>query len=168
MLPADAQYAANIALMQQQPAMEGLLTQMAMQPLVNLQLLPGPSGDLTGVAWDVPTQSWIPLCDLINPIGEAVRAAGQIWSPDATVFTLIGLGLGYAVAAFAEKLLPYQRLVVWEYDAALFKAMLYAIDIAPLFSGKRVEVVVGTDTVAKVEPWYLTLEAHEKLHMALP
>lgn len=168
MMSPDAQYAANMLTLSRQPAMAGLVAQMAQMPLTNLQLLPGPTGHLTGCAWDVGSQSWLPLCDLQDPMGAAHQIVAQMWSPQQTVYTLIGLGLGYAVAAFAKRLLPYQRLVIWDMEGAFFKAMLYALDITDVFAGKRVEIYVGPDILSKIEPWYMSLEVHEKLHMALP
>jgi hypothetical protein len=103
-----------------------------------------------------------------DPMGAAEAAATQMWSPQHTVYTMMGLGLGYAIAALTRRLLPYQRLVVWDVDAGLFKAMLYTLDVSALFTGKRVEIYVGPDLLQQVEPWHLRLEVHEKLHMALP
>lgn len=168
MLSPDDQYAANMATLARQPAMAGLVAQMAQMPLTNLQLLPGPTGHLTGCAWDVGSQSWLPLCDLQDPVGAAQQITAQMWSPNQTIYTLIGLGLGYAVAALAKHLLSYQRLVIWDMEGAFFKAMLYALDINDVFAGKRVEIYVGPDILSKIEPWYMSLEVHEKLHMALP
>lgn len=168
MLSAEDQYAANCAVLAAQPAMAPLLAQLAQMPLVNLQLQPGPEGALIGCVWDVPSQTWVPLCDLQRPVAAAEEAAAQLWSPQQTVYTLLGVGLGYAVAALAKRLLPYQRLVVWDADGALFKAMLYCLDIREIFSGKRVEIYVGTDLLQRIDPWYLSLEVQEKLHLALP
>jgi hypothetical protein len=185
MRTADEQYAANLATLRAQPAMLPLVEQLANMPLVNLVMQPGPTGHQIGAAWNPKTQQpdiW--LCDRADPCGGArlaveeggtvTDAAGNsvqvppIWSPQTTVFTFLGVGLGYGVAALAKKLLPYQRLVCWDPEGMFFKAMLYCVDIQDIFHGKRVEIYVGNDLLPKIEPWYLSLEVHEKLHMAFP
>src|SRR5215831_15914444 len=114
MLTADAQYAANIQALSADPTMGPLVQQLANTPLVNF--LPGfaSDGHMIGAAWDVATQKWVALCEPEQPLEMAERATTQIWSAQQTVFTLIGIGMGYAVAAIAKRLLPYQRLVVWD------------------------------------------------------
>jgi len=167
-LAPDVQYAANIAALAENPAMGPLVTQLAQIPLTNCQLGQAPSGHLIGAGWDVTTQAWIPLCDMQHPEAAAEQAVEQMWSRTTTVYTMLGVGMGYAIQAFAKRLLPYQRLVVWDPEGVFFKAMLYAIDITEVFHGKRIEINVGNDILGKIEPWYLTLEVHEKLHMAFP
>lgn len=168
MLFAEEQYAKNMDVLRANPNMQGLVGQLFQYPLVNIQLAPSMIGSLYGQVFDVTTQNWVPVADPNDPMGEAARAVEQLWSPDIKVFTMVGLGLGYAAAAFAQKMLPYQRLVIWDVEAGLFKAMLYAVDVQPLFGGKRVEVFVGNDILARIEPWYLSLDATEKLHMSFP
>lgn len=168
MQSAEAQYAQNLAVLEQNPSMASIVPQLFSFPLTNMRLVPSMFGSMYGEIFDIKTQQWVPLADPNDPEGEASRAIEQIWSPDCKVFSMIGLGLGYAASAFAKKLLPYQRLVIWDYEASLFKAMLYAIDVHPLFQGKRIEVFVGNDILQRIEPWYLSLEAHEKLHMSFP
>lgn len=167
-IAAEEQYANNLKVLQANPVMAGIVGQLFSFPLTNMRLVPSMIGDIYGEMFDMKSQQWVPLADPNDPMGEATRSIDQIWTPDCKVFTMIGLGLGYAAAAFAKKLLPYQRLVIWDYEATLFKAMLYAIDVHPLFSGKRIEVYVGNDILQRIEPWYLSLEAHEKLHMSFP
>ncbi len=168
MLTADAQYAANLAHLATQPAMLPLVAQMAQLPLTNL--LPGqsPTGHQIAAAYDVTTQAWVPLCDLQDPVGAAEQAVSQVWNRETTVYTMLGIGMGYAITAFAKRLLPYQRLVVWDPEAAFFKAMLYAVDVQEIFTGKRIEIYTGNDVMQHIEPWYMGLEVHEKLHIAFP
>ena len=168
MLSPDEQYTANCAVLAGQPGTEGLLHQLRQTVLVNIDLQPGPNGQLCGVAWSKEDQAPVPLCDFPDPQGLACQAMEQFWRPDITVYTMLGVGLGYAVVALARKLLPYQRLVVWDPEPIFLKAMMHAIDIRDAFSGKRVEVYVGGDVQARLEHWYLSLDVTEKLHMGTP
>ena len=167
-LLSEEQFQANLALMATRTNMAGMPEQLKNYPLCNMQLMPGPSGQLYGQAWDTVTQQWVPLCDPHDPIGQAERDAEALYSRDTKVFTLLGMGLGYFATAFAKRLQPHQRMVVWDADSAMFKAMCYAVDISPLFSDKRTDVFIGDQVITQIEPWWLKLDAIEKLHIAPP
>ena len=152
-MTADEQYAANLALLAMNPATAGMIPQLHQFPLTNLQLVPTSSGAMYGHAWDVTTQQYIPLVDQNDPVGQAKHDAEALYTRNGKVFCLLGMGLGYFVTEFAKLLQPYQRLCVWDLDAGMYKAMLYCCDIAPLFSEKRIDIVVGNDILNQVEPW---------------
>lgn len=167
-LSAEEQFQANVAVMAARPNMQGMAEQLRQYPLCNIQLMPGPSGYLYGQAFDVATQQWVALADPHDPIAQAERDVEALYTRDCKVFTLLGMGLGYFATAFAKRLQPYQRLVVWDADSAMFKAMCYATDITPLFSDKRTDVFIGDQVITQIEPWWLKMDAIEKLHIAPP
>ncbi len=164
----DEQFAANCALLAQRPGMEQMPAQLQAFPITNIQLVPGTQGQLYGQVWDVPSQTWTALCSPHDPIAEAEKDCDTLYTRDAKVFTLLGMGLGYFATAFAKRLEPWQRLIVWDCDANMFKAMMYAVDIAPLFSAKRTDVYIGPEVLGQVEEWWLKMDATEKLHIVPP
>ena len=169
-MTADEQYAANMALLVQHPSedLRRMPEQLATVPLTNVQLIPNARGNIVGGAWSVAQQQWIGLCDGEDPIGQAERAVEAIYASQTRVFTICGMGLGYAAAALARRLKPYQRLSIWELSPSLYKAMFYCLDVTPLFSEKRVHFFVGPDAAQHVEGHWLTLETQEKLGIAMP
>ena len=169
-LAADEQYAANMALLAQHPSedLRRMPEQLASVPMTNVQLLCNARGMTVGGAWSVVQQQWVGLCDGEDPVGQAERAAEAIYTTQTRVFTICGMGLGYAAAALARRLKPYQRLSIWELSPSLYKAMFYCLDVTPLFSEKRVHFFVGPDAVQHVEGHWLTLETQEKLGIAMP
>lgn len=171
MLTADARYAANLQLLVDSPnvALHAMPEQLAQMPLTNIHMHQAPDGAQFGQVWDCQTQQWIALCHPHAPLAEAETDATNLYTPHAKVFCLLGLGLGYFATALAKRLKPYQRLVIWEMDPGLYKAMLYAADCTPFFDGQhRVDLIVGDAILQNVEPWWLGLEAHEKLHILPP
>lgn len=162
----DEQYAANLAIIT--TARPEMAAQLAQFPLTNVQLMPGQDGHLFGTAWDVTNQQWVPLCHPADPIAEAEAACDAVYSPLAKVYTLLGMGLGYIATALARRLKPYQRLVIWDLDPNMYKAAMYAVDLAPMMTGARVDIFVGDDIVQQVEHWWLSLDVHEKLYIASP
>jgi hypothetical protein len=171
MQTADDRYAANMRLLRENPnpILQGMPEQLAQMPLTNLHLLPSGDGALYGQAWDCATQQWVALCNPQTPLAEAEVDAGHLYTPNAKVFCLIGLGMGYFAVALAKRLKPYQRLVIWDLDPCMYKAMLHAVDCTPFFDGQhRVDLIVGDAIIQNVEPWWLGLEAAEKLHILPP
>lgn len=170
-MTADERYAANMHLLRNNPnpTLHSMPEQLAQMPLTNLHLLPSDDGALYGQAWDCITQQWVALCNPHTPLAEAEVDAGNLYTPNAKVFCLIGLGMGYFAVALAKRLKPYQRLVIWDLDPCMYKAMLHAVDCTPFFDGQhRVDLIVGDAILQNVEPWWLGLEAAEKLHILPP
>jgi hypothetical protein len=139
-------------------------------PLHNLNLLVNPKGQIVGTAWDVKAQQWVPLCNPADPEGEAEADAAALWTPDAKIFNLFGLGLGYFASAIAKRLLPYQRIAILETRPVHLAAAMRAVDMADLLgvTGKRVDTITGDNIVQGLENWWLTLESHEKFHISPP
>lgn len=164
----EDRYAANMAVLAANPHLAMLPEQLNNVPMTNIQLVPSGDAHLYGQAWDVAQQQWVALCHPHAPIEEAERDVEQLWSKDAKIFCLLGLGLGYFAAAFARRLLPYQRLVVWDVDPVMYKAMMYCVDTTPLFTDKRVDMMIGPEILTQVEPWWLHLDATDKLHIMPP
>ncbi len=164
---AESRYAANLALLEQ--SMPQMVENIRQFPLTNVQLMPSPNGDIYGHCWSVELQQWVPLCSGEDPIAEAERDCESMYSPNIKIYSLLGMGLGYFVAALAKRLRPYQRLVVFDVDPNMYKAALYATDFTPILrEGKRIDFIIGNDALQQVEGWWLSLEATEKLHIAGP
>ena len=159
---AEAQFQANLTFLGTHPTHSQMYEQIHACPLTNLKLLPTPSGHLYGEVFDIQSQMWSALCHPENPVQQAIASCDQFYTPHARVFAMIGLGLGYNAVEFAKRLQPYQRLCIWDVDAQLFKAMLYAVDITPLFTMPNVNLIIGSDIHTKVEEWWLSLHAQEK------
>lgn len=162
----DARYAANLSLLAQHAphVLEGL----ANFPLTNIRLFPNANGQLVGHAWSTREQGWTPLCNVDDPEGEAAVDCQTLYSRDIKVFCLLGLGLGYFAAALARRLEPHQRLIVYDLDPTFYKAALHCVDVADLMLGKRVDLVIGSDILAQVEPLWLSLDVMDKLHLSGP
>lgn len=165
---AEAQFKANLAFLANHPVHHQMYEQIHACPLTNLRLMPTPTGALYGEAFDMTTQQWSALCHPEDPVQQAIASVDQFYVPQARVFAMIGLGLGYNAVEFAKRLKPYQKLCIWDVDAQLFKAMLYAVDITPLFTLPNVNLIVGSDIHLKVEEWWLGLHAQEKLQIQMP
>ena len=164
---ADSRYEANLALLGQ--TMPQMVENIRQFPLTNVQLMPTPGGEIYGHCWSVELQQWMPLCSGEDPLAEAERDCESMYSPHIKVYSLLGMGLGYFVAALAKRLRPYQRLVVFDVDPNMYKAALYAVDFTPILrEGKRIDFIIGNDALQQVEGWWLGLEATEKLHIAGP
>lgn len=168
MLTAEEQYAANLALLARNPNTAGMIPQLMQFPLTNMQLLPTPTGQMFGQTWEVKLQTYVPLADPNDPRAQAIRDVDGLYTRDTKVFCLLGLGLGYFAVEFARRLEPWQRLCVWDLDPGMYKAMMYCTDIAPLFSDKRVDVIVGNDIMGQVENWWMRLDSGDKLHIVPP
>jgi hypothetical protein len=167
-MDAESQFAANMTFLKAHPTHHAMYEQIHACPLTNLKFLPTPSGYLYGEVFDYRTQEYSALCHPEDPVQQARVSCDQFYTPQARVFCMIGLGLGYNAVEFAKRLLPHQRLCIWDVDAQLFKAMLYAVDITPLFTMPNVNLLVGQDCHTKVEEWWLSLHAHEKLAIQMP
>lgn len=167
-MTADEQYQKNCAFLATRPNMEGMLAQLPQYPMTDIQLMPGTKGHLFGQVWNRDTRQWWAICSPEDPVAEAERDCESLYTREAKVFTLLGMGLGYFATALARRLQPWQRLIIWDVEATMFKAMMHACDITPLFSDKRTDVHIGTDVLAQVEGWWLGLEATDKLHITLP
>lgn len=165
MLP-EERCLANLALLDvATPDLAGALRAM---PMTNVVLMPHISGSLTGQAWDVATQAWVPLSG-DDPAGEAERDAEAMYTSHMRVFCLFGLGLGYFAAAFARRLQPYQRLAIFEVSPSCAKAALYTVDWAPLVAqGKRIDLYIGDALQSAIERFWLSLDTNEKLAIATP
>ena len=164
---ADSRYEANLDLLSQ--TMPQMVENIRQFPLTNVQLMPTTGGEIYGHCWSVELQQWIPLCNSEDPLAEAERDCESMYSPHIKVYSLLGMGLGYFVAALAKRLRPYQRLVVFDVDPNMYKASLYAVDLTPVLrEGKRIDFIIGNDALQQVEAWWLGLEATEKLHIAGP
>jgi hypothetical protein len=166
---ADIRFAANCAIIAaRRPE---ILQDLYQFPLTNIKFVPFATGELGAQAWDVQTQGYVPLCHPNTPCAGAEADADTVYSRDIKVFTLIGMGLGYFAAALAKRLRPYQRLLVLDLDPCMFKAALYAIDVEALFPthGPRIDIFVGDQiTTQAIEPWFMGLDAREKLHLSMP
>ncbi len=168
-LSPEARFAANCALIAQQRP--DILHDLQQYPLVNMQLGPLPCGEVGGQVWEMHRQGWVALCHADAPTAGAEADVESIYSREITVYVLIGLGLGYCAVALAKRLRPWQRLLILDLDPCMFKAALYAVDIAPLFptNGQRVDIFVGDQiTTQAIEPWFMNLDAKEKLHLSMP
>jgi hypothetical protein len=171
MMTADERYAANMAQLATHPneGLRAMAAQLAPVALTNIQLQPNGNGQLIGILWDTQTQGWFGMSNFEDPEAEAEHDAAAMYAPQAKIFTLVGLGLGYLAVALAKRLRPYQRLSVWEPNPIIYKAMFSAIDVAPLFADGRVQLFVGPGcTDAHVEQWWLSLDAQAKLGIMLP
>ena len=167
-MTADEQYQQNCAFLATRSNMTATLAQLPQCVLTDIQLMPGNAGHLFGQVWDRPTQTWWALCSPDDPVAEAERDCDNLYTRDAKIFTLLGMGLGYFATALARRLQPWQQLVIWDTEPSMFKAMMYACDISPLFSDKRTHIHIGNDVLAQVEPWWMRLDATDKLHIVLP
>ena len=169
LLSPEARFTANCAILaQRRPE---ILKDLQQFPLTNLQLGPLACGEVGGQAWDIQSQAYIPLCHHSHPMAGAEADAENVYSRDIKVFILIGLGLGYFATALARRLRPWQRLLILDLDPCMFKAALYAVDIQSLFrdDGRRIDIFVGPEITAQaVEPWFMNLDAQEKLHLSVP
>lgn len=143
-------------------------TQVNQIPLINLQLAPSASGALAGASFDTISQQWVPLCNMQDPVAEAITDADRFYEPKAKVFILFGMGLGYFAREMALRLQPYQRLAIFETSPILYRAAMHAIDIGPLVEGHRIDTFIGDGLSPHLEQWFLTFESHEKLHIAAP
>jgi hypothetical protein len=167
-LDAEAQFAANLEFLKHHPVHYQMYQNVHAYPLCNVKLLPAPTGALYGEAWDIASQQWIALCHPEDPIAQATASCDQFYTPQARVFCMVGLGLGYNAVEFAKRLKPYQKLCIWDVDPQLVKAMMYATDIAPLFSMPNVNLIVGNDVVNHVERWWMQLQVQDKLYIQMP
>lgn len=156
----DERYAANLHFLQQRDP--HLAAQLAALPLTNLQLFPAASGALTGAIWDVHLQGWVPLTVQDDPLAEAHRDAAAMYQPAVRVHFLAGFGLGYFTEAFIARMQPWQRLAVVETIPQLFKAALYAIDLAPMIA-KNVHFIIGDAVRPAIEQWFLSFQVEDKL-----
>ena len=147
-----------------------LAAQIEQFPLVNMTLNPAPSGALTGALWCPPQQGWVSLCSPQDPVAEAETDATTLYTPQAKVFVLFGMGLGYLATALAQRLKPYQRLAVFEASPWCYKAAMYAVDMAPLLGqdGRRVDTSIGDNLPAAAQHFWLSLDSHEKFHLTPP
>lgn len=169
LLSPEARFAINCEIIRQKRP--EILADLQRFPLTNLQLGPLACGETGGQVYDVTQQTYVPLCHPDHPMAAAEADAQQIYSRDIKVYTLIGIGLGYFAIALAKRLRPWQRLLILDLDPCMFKAALYAVDVAALFpeDGRRVDIFVGDQITAQaVEPWFLSLDSRDKLHLSLP
>ena len=144
-------------------------TQVNQIPLINLQLGPSASGALAGASFDTISQQWVPLCNMQDPVAEAITDADRFYEPKAKIFILFGMGLGYFAREMAVRLQPYQRMAIFETSPILYRAAMHAIDIGPLIDGhSRMDTFIGDGLSPHLEQWFLTFESHEKLHIAEP
>ena len=168
-LSPEARFTANCAILaQHRPE---ILADLQRFPLTNMQLGPLACGEVGGQVWDVQTQSYVALCHADQPMAGAEADAESVYSRDIKVYVLIGMGLGYFACALARRLKPWQRLLILDLDPCMFKAALYAVDVGALFpqSGLRIDIFVGDQiTTQAVEPWFMNLDARDKLHLSMP
>ncbi len=169
-MTADEQYAVNMAFLARHPSdvMRQMPAQLAALPMTNVRLMPNARGQVCGAAWSVTEQQWVGLCDIEDPVAQAERSADAIYTPQVRVLTICGIGLGYAAAALARRLKPYQRLSIWELSPSLYKAMFYCCDVTSLFSDKRVHFFIGPDAATHIEEHWLSLDVQEKLAIGMP
>ena len=160
-------WTANLDRLRQSQA--DLANHLATLPLCNVRMLANPQGLLVGQTWDVAHQQWVALCDPNDPVGEAERDADALWTRDAKIFCVFGLGLGYFPAAIARRLEPHQRMAIFDPSPMHYLAAMHAVDMTHLQSTeRRVEIFVGDGLVPTLEHWWLGLESHEKFHIAQP
>lgn len=168
-LSPEARFTANCAVLaRKRPE---ILQDLQRFPITNMQFGPLACGEVGGQVWDVQSQAYIPLCHNHNPMAGAEADAESVYSRNIKVYTLIGMGLGYFAVALARRLRPWQRLLILDLDPCMFKAALYAVDIQSLFpdDGRRIDIFVGDQITAQaVEPWFMNLDAREKLHLSMP
>lgn len=151
-------------LRQRQP---GLAAQFEAVPMHNVRLMTH-GEHMVGQTWDVATQQWVALCHPENPVAEAEADAAALWTKDARVFVCFGLGLGYFPVALAKRLLPYQRMAIFDPNPMHYKAMMYCVDASILQGDRHVETFVGDDLLRACEQWWLSLQSQEKLHIGMP
>lgn len=168
MLSPEARFTANCAILQR--VRPEILADLQRFPLVNLQLGPLACGEVGGQVWDVQGQRYIPLCHGDQPTAGAEADVESIYSREIKVFCMIGAGMGYHAVALARRLRYWQRLLILDLDPCMFKAMMYAVDIAPLFQDgqRRVDIFVGPEVMQAIEPWHMNLDAKDKTHMGFP
>lgn len=167
-LPYSERFDTNVQrIIQRDPNLAQALVQ---QPLVNMQLGLNATGDVIGTVWDHATQQWAALANPDNPWGEAEADATALYTPDAKVFIIFGLGLGYFPVAFARKLKPYQRLAIFETRSSLYAAAMRAVDLGDLMGapGKRVDTYLGDQLDGVLQHWFLSFDSHEKFHCCPP
>ena len=166
-MTADDRYATNMTLLRH--ALPAMADQIPQVPLTNVMMMPGENGELIGHAWEVTTQQWVPLCSSHTPTDDAAKEVEAFWQEEPRVYCLVGYGLGHFAVAFAQKLLPWQRLAIFELAPSLFKASLYAVDLLPLIGqGKRIDLYVGDALDQSLENFFLSLGIDEKMAIATP
>ena len=146
-----------------------LASHLAVLPLCNVRMLANAQGLMVGQTWDVAHQHWVALCDANDPVGEAERDADALWTRNAKIFCVFGLGLGYFPAALAKRLEPHQRMAIFDPSPMHYLAAMHAVDMTHLQSSeRRVEIFVGDGLMPILENWWLGLQSHEKFHIGQP
>jgi hypothetical protein len=144
-------------------------------PITGLRLSPGPNGYLIGQIWDLNNRQWVAMCDPNDPVSEALldiegkrEGSAPLYSADNKVYSLLGMGCGYFAVEFAKKLKPYQRFSIFDVDPNCYKACMYCVDMEPLLGNARVDTFIGDNLAQSLQHWWLTLNSHEKFHIAAP
>lgn len=147
-----------------------LAKDLANVPLTNLQLGLNANGYLVGNSWDLHTQTWVPLCASDDPWGEAETDANAMWTPDMRVFTLFGFGLGYLAASLAKRLLPHQRLAIYDTRPQHYAAACRAVNLAQTLGegGRRIDTFLGDTLDHSLQQWWLSFDSSEKFYIAAP
>jgi hypothetical protein len=170
----EEQYKKNLALIDRKNP--ELAKNLDALPITGIRLVPGPSGHVIGQVWDMNNRQWLPLCDPNDPVGESVkdiegsRSEEQValYSPDNKIYSLLGMGNGYFAVEFAKRLRPYQRFAIFDVDPNCYKASMYCVDMEPLLGNARVDTFIGDSLAGALQNWWLSLNSHEKFHIAPP
>lgn len=91
---------------------------------------------VTAAGQEVPLVSWE------GPGEGRAEPVGRI-PADARAVVLLGLGSGTEARALARRLAPSQRLLIWEADLALARAVLKVTDLSELWTSGQAALLLG-------------------------
>ncbi|MFS0724049.1 motility associated factor glycosyltransferase family protein [Paenibacillus sp. 1P07SE] len=89
------------------------------------------------------------LNSMIDPWREAEAWADSLALGQSRIGFVYGCGFGYPLLAYMKRMPTEHQLFVFERDAALFLAMLSAIDVRALFGDRRVHWLIGEPEALK-------------------
>jgi hypothetical protein len=101
----------------------------------------------------------VQLCSLRDPVGEGTRFAEAIDLHATGAAVVLGFGLGYHIAACAERMKGLGCVRVFESDVSLLRAVLSRIDIGTWFKHGNVAVHVEPADGADVSAAMIGAEA---------
>lgn len=100
---------------------------------------------VTAAGQEVPLVSWEgPGEGRAEPIGRVPA--------DARTVVLLGLGSGAEARSLARRLAPSQRLLIWETDLALARAVLKVTDLSELWTSGQATLLLGERPLHAIPP----------------